>query len=391
MISWVCGAVHRFHYFSPLCTPLPVVASLYSRSKMVEINTEVQWRVTCQSTKPGDTVCIVGSYPAIGAWNLSSCVPLATDSKSFPVWYGTLKLTCPNADDDVVEYKYIIRHKDFISWENIEGNRRLRLHSNGLCRVEESWGSLEKTTVTFQTDPKDLKHRLNNQQKTKQHNTGDSGANVTSMQEQPVTRSPTRMSSKAVQNAEALNPTKRSQPSYLYRPHTVKNQELEIEVKPEMMFGYNDSSDDIYFGSPERYPGPYNPNHYPTAPSTGTTTRTTTSIGSTETRHSTKPRGRFRRDVLILSNSGRLNDRYAEKDVVGRGTWGEVKVVVEKATGGKRACKKIPKCYVEDIDRFRQEIDLMKSLDHPNIVRLFETFEDVSDIHLVMEYCSGGR
>ena len=75
----------------------------------------------------------------------------------------------------------------------------------------------------------------------------------------------------------------------------------------------------------------------------------------------------------------------------GRGTWGEVKLVIDKQTKARRAAKKIPKCYIEDVDRFRQEVDIMKSLDHPNIVRLFETFEDLTDFYLVMEYCSGGE
>ena len=38
------------------------------------------------------------------------------------------------------------------------------------------------------------------------------------------------------------------------------------------------------------------------------------------------------------------------------------------------------------------EIDVMKMLDHPNIVRLYETFHDEDNhvMHLVMELCEGG-
>ncbi|OXB73722.1 UNVERIFIED_CONTAM: hypothetical protein H355_014957 [Colinus virginianus] len=82
---------------------------------------------------------------------------------------------------------------------------------------------------------------------------------------------------------------------------------------------------------------------------------------------------------------------FFQFESAGRGTWGEVKLVIDKTTGARRAAKKIPKCYVEDADRFRQEIEIMKSLDHPNIVRLYETFEDPLDFYLVMEYCAGGE
>merc|ERR1712032_1541618 len=39
----------------------------------------------------------------------------------------------------------------------------------------------------------------------------------------------------------------------------------------------------------------------------------------------------------------------------------------------------------------KQEIAIMKMMDHPNIVKLFETFEDHRNIYLVMELCSGGE
>ena len=33
----------------------------------------------------------------------------------------------------------------------------------------------------------------------------------------------------------------------------------------------------------------------------------------------------------------------------------------------------------------------MKMMDHPNIIKLFESFEDHRNIYLVMELCSGGE
>lgn len=33
----------------------------------------------------------------------------------------------------------------------------------------------------------------------------------------------------------------------------------------------------------------------------------------------------------------------------------------------------------------------MKTLDHPNIIKLYETFEDSRNIYLVMELCEGGE
>lgn len=33
----------------------------------------------------------------------------------------------------------------------------------------------------------------------------------------------------------------------------------------------------------------------------------------------------------------------------------------------------------------------MRSLDHPNIIKLYETFEDQAKVYLVMEMCEGGE
>jgi calcium-dependent protein kinase len=39
----------------------------------------------------------------------------------------------------------------------------------------------------------------------------------------------------------------------------------------------------------------------------------------------------------------------------------------------------------------KNEINNMKRVDHPNIVKLFEFFEDEECFYMVTEYCSGGQ
>jgi len=38
-----------------------------------------------------------------------------------------------------------------------------------------------------------------------------------------------------------------------------------------------------------------------------------------------------------------------------------------------------------------KEVDIQKNLDHPNIVKIFEYFENSNYIFIVMEYLSGGE
>lgn len=37
-------------------------------------------------------------------------------------------------------------------------------------------------------------------------------------------------------------------------------------------------------------------------------------------------------------------------------------------------------------ERFLREIDILKMMDHPNIVKLYETYSDSKRMYLVMEY-----
>jgi len=97
---------------------------------------------------------------------------------------------------------------------------------------------------------------------------------------------------------------------------------------------------------------------------------------------------------FIKSKEGKIEDYYSfrpEKDLLGQGTYGNVIKATTKDTTQPRAIKIIPKIKVRNQDRFKTEIEIMRNLDHPHIIKLFETFEDARNVYLVMEICTGGE
>lgn len=98
------------------------------------------------------------------------------------------------------------------------------------------------------------------------------------------------------------------------------------------------------------------------------------------------------RSQFILNKSGKIDDLYKlESKQLGEGTYGTVKMGVQKKSGAKRAVKIMSKAHLKTLTRFRQEVTIMKAMDHPNIIKLYETFEDSSNMYLVMELCTGGE
>jgi calcium-dependent protein kinase len=66
---------------------------------------------------------------------------------------------------------------------------------------------------------------------------------------------------------------------------------------------------------------------------------------------------------------------------------------VHRITKQERAIKIVKKSKLANPDKFLEEIDITKKLvfrnstqDHPNIIKLFETYEDKKFFYLVMEY-----
>jgi len=86
-----------------------------------------------------------------------------------------------------------------------------------------------------------------------------------------------------------------------------------------------------------------------------------------------------------------IEDVYELGKEIGRGGFSVVVEATEKKTGKKYAIKCIKKVSVEgeDIKLLRREIKIMKRVSHPNILKLYEVFEEEDEFFLVMELVDG--
>mmetsp|Transcript_32711 Transcript_32711/g.5950 ORF Transcript_32711/g.5950 Transcript_32711/m.5950 type:complete len:99 (-) Transcript_32711:1031-1327(-) len=66
-------------------------------------------------------------------------------------------------------------------------------------------------------------------------------------------------------------------------------------------------------------------------------------------------------------------------------------MAVRKSDGAKRAVKLILKSRVKRHELLLREVNILREVDHPNIVKLYEIYEDRNYIYMVMELCEGGE
>jgi calcium-dependent protein kinase len=89
-----------------------------------------------------------------------------------------------------------------------------------------------------------------------------------------------------------------------------------------------------------------------------------------------------------------LKQNYVINDktrVLGIGSYGKVFMTTNRHDPDfKVAIKVLDKERLkENLDLIQQEVNILHKLDHPNIVKYFETYNDVKFIYLVMEYVNG--
>ena len=86
----------------------------------------------------------------------------------------------------------------------------------------------------------------------------------------------------------------------------------------------------------------------------------------------------FDKGNFILTNDGKFSEKYSMGNLLGQGAFGEVRKCQNRTTKVIRAVKIIKKEQMtpEEEKSFKYEISILKKLDHPNIIKLYEIFED---------------
>ncbi|XP_073792071.1 serine/threonine-protein kinase MARK2 isoform X43 [Danio rerio] len=84
---------------------------------------------------------------------------------------------------------------------------------------------------------------------------------------------------------------------------------------------------------------------------------------------------------------------YRLLKTIGKGNFAKVKLAKHILTGKEVAVKIIDKTQLNSssLQKLFREVRIMKLLNHPNIVKLFEVIETEKTLYLVMEYASGGE
>ena len=99
--------------------------------------------------------------------------------------------------------------------------------------------------------------------------------------------------------------------------------------------------------------------------------------------------------LFVQENLSKFSNVYTINKQLGRGMYTAVYECEHKRTGQVRAVKII---YKEQVDKeilasgiILREVEIHKTLDHPNIVRLLEFFEDKNHYYFVQEFCAAGE
>ena len=98
-------------------------------------------------------------------------------------------------------------------------------------------------------------------------------------------------------------------------------------------------------------------------------------------------------NTIIEENSGLPNQKYKIISKLGDGSYGIVYLAVNIITKQNVAMKKINKVKENAIDdmEIKNEIEILKKLDHPNIVKIIEFFSTPKAYYIITDFCACGE
>lgn len=154
------------------------------------------------------------------------------------------------------------------------------------------------------------------------------------------------------------------------------------------MFGRRKTSTAIGTPSIPSSPIIVTTSNHPSTPSSPTKTTITTTLplnpGTSVGANAT---------VIKYTNGSIVENDYRLEKTIGKGSYGKVKLATQLSTNEKVALKFISRSSIKKPThwtRIRREINLLRAMHHPHIVKLYDYKDNGSDILLMMEYISGG-
>ena len=79
---------------------------------------------------------------------------------------------------------------------------------------------------------------------------------------------------------------------------------------------------------------------------------------------------------FVIENAGKLRDCYRIGKILGAGAFGEVRICIHRDSNTQRAVKVLRKSAMDEEEEkmLFNEINILRQLDHPNIVKMYEFF-----------------
>lgn len=94
---------------------------------------------------------------------------------------------------------------------------------------------------------------------------------------------------------------------------------------------------------------------------------------------------------FVNFKKGLIENDYTIGEICGSGAFATVRKVTNKSTGQVRALKIIKKQKNQDSARMYLEVEILKKLIHPNIMQIYEFYEDKKNFYIITELCEGGE
>lgn len=96
---------------------------------------------------------------------------------------------------------------------------------------------------------------------------------------------------------------------------------------------------------------------------------------------------------FILKRHGTIQNYFEILETLGVGSYGAVSKIRDRKTGLIQAMKEVVKIQVpeDQMKLFMNEIEMLKGLDHPNIMKIFQVIESKKSFYIICEYLAGGE